>query len=81
MKIKFTILYPGMVLPILKCVKGVSKDEITTNLMSMLLELLGIYLILDPIERNVTAYEPNNIKGCEVVPRHNVNLVESRILR
>lgn len=34
----------------------------------MLLDLVDTYLIMNPVKWNVAAYEPNNIKGGEIVP-------------
>lgn len=48
--------------------KGVSKGEITAAFVSTLLDLVGIYLIMNVEIWNVVGYEPNNIKGGEIVP-------------
>ena len=60
--------------------KGVPKDEVTMGSMSRLLDLADTSLLVHPNESDVEAYEPNNIKGCEIVPRHNVNFIDIRIL-
>ena len=47
--VQCTVPYPGVVLAILECAKGVSKGEITTALVSMLLDLVDTNLVMDPV--------------------------------
>lgn len=68
-----------MILAVLKCAKGITKDEITTIFVSIFLNLVDTYMIRSSIEWSMTAYEPNNIEESEIVPRPKVNLVDSRI--
>lgn len=58
-----------MVLAILECAKGFSKGEITTAFVSTFLDLADTPLILNPVLWTLAGYEPNNIKGGEIVPQ------------